>query len=553
MGLFSGIYGLMAGGANLWYGPDETPVDDPANDEALTKAVEKKLNDTKQNVPKSTVQQPCKLRGKKQGGANTPANKPNDKRCNFSGLKITKDDRKYTLLVERDTPADERKICIIAGFKNKPAKVTAELTDFFGPHQCAHVNKKSFNTGSATPKKYPGNSDHKLVIGLTSPTKIKIFPWGYTPYKFPISASRCSHPAEKAIVEVYPDTEAEVTIAYDFGERKTGSDTKTKIETNRLPDQASKPKMRNATQTDTAVTKTEREAGLSLEGSIKYDGQNYKIETAFKSTITTIKKVEKVVTQAVKTIKAIKKDIADASIEDVFESPISFGIKLPKIAFGISGKWEEEEGEPDVTYKGGIKVAADPFIGLKFEWNITDTILQTIPAGAGAKKIIKAMEISLLDLVLSASGEIAGEVELEIAGWKVENVSGKIQGKIPITAELTAIKFKRNIIIIHLSAEVKGGIEGGFFGEIGYDKSENAIQGKAGMLNMVIWYSLSVIPGVAEEDSDENTAATGAAEPVEGDTETGEMEFDYAGKNILYEWEFEDDAIDIFTYKLKDQ
>lgn len=552
MGLFSGLYDLMASGASLWYSPTDAPLDDAANDPALTTAVEKKLNDTKNNVPKATVKQNCKLRGKNKGGGNAPAHKPNDKRCNFASLKITKEGRDFTLLVDKDTPAGERKICIIAGFKNQPAKVTAELTDFFGPHQCAHVNKKTFNTGTATPKKYQ-NTDHKLVIGLTSPTKIKIFPWGFKPYVMPITASRCSHPAERATVEVYPDTEAEVTIAYDLGERKEESNTDTKITTNRLPNQASNPKMRNATQTDTTVTKQKTAGGLSLEGSIKYDGQNYKIETAFKNTITTIKKVDKVVTQAVRSIQAIKKDLADASVEDVFESPIEFGIKLPKIAFGISGKWEEEEGEPDVTYKGGIKVAADPFIGLKFEWNITNTILQSIPAGAVAKKIIEKMEVSLLDLVLSASGEVAGEVELEIAGWKVENVSGKIQGKIPITAELTAIKFERNILIIHLSAEVKGGIEGGFFGEIGYDHSEMAIVANAGMLNCVIWYSVSIIPGIAEEDTDENSAATGESEPQEGDTDSGEYEFDGAGKNILYEWEFEDDAMEIFKYKFKDQ
>lgn len=552
MGLFGGLYDLMAGGASLWYSPTDTPLDDPANDPALTNAVEKKLNDTKSNLPKNSVKQDCKLKGKGKGGANNQQHKPNDKRCNFGSLKITKEGRDFTLLVDKDTPANERKICIIAGFKKKPAKVTAELTNFFGPHQCAHVNKKSFNTGTATPKKYQ-HTDHKLVIGLTSPTKIKIFPWGFKPYVFPITAARCSHPAEKATVEVYPDTEAEVTIAYDLGERKTESDTTTKISSSRLPNQSSQPKMRQATQTDTTVTKQETEGGLSLEGSIKYDGQPYKIETAFKNTITTIKKVETVVTKAVKTIKEIKKEMADANVEDVFESPVGFGIKLPKVAFSISGKWEEEEGEPGVTYKGGIKVAADPFIGLKFEWNITDTILQAIPSGAVAKKIMEKMKLSLLELVVSASGEIAGEVELEIAGWKIENVTGKIQGKIPITAELTAIKFERNIIIIHLSAELKGGIEGGFFGEISYDHSEYAIKASAGMLNCVIWYSISLVPGVAEEDTDENTAATGGALPQEGDTEAGEYESELTGKKILYEWEFEDDAKEIFSYKIKDQ
>jgi hypothetical protein len=552
MGLFGGLYDLMAGGASLWYSPSDTPLDDPANDPALTKTVEQKLNETKANLPKNSVSQTCKLREKGKGGGNNQQHKPNNKRCNFTALKISKEGRDFTLLVDKDTPANERKICIIAGFKKQPAKVTAELTDFYGPHQCAHVNKKSFNTGTATPKKYQ-NLDHKLVIGLTSPTKIKIFPWGFKPYILPITAARCAHPAESATVEVYPDTEAEVTIAYDLGERKTESETTTKIDSKRLSNQASQPKMRLATQTDTTVTKQETEGGLSLEGSIKYDGQPYEIEAAFKNTITTIKKVETVVTKAVKTIKEIKKEMAEANVEDVFESPVGFGIKLPKVAFSISGKWEEEEGEPGVTYKGGIKVAADPFIGLNFEWNITDTILQAIPSGAVAKKIMEKMKLSLLELVVSASGEIAGEVELEIAGWKIENVTGKIQGKIPITAELTAVKFERNIFIIHLSAELKGGIEGGFFGEISYDHSEYTIKASAGMLNCVIWYSVSLVPGVAEEDTDENTAATGGALPKEGDTDDGEYEAELTGKKILHEWEFEDDAIEIFSYKIKEQ
>ncbi len=539
----------MGGGTGYWYSAEDAAIDDPANDAALTEAVTKTLQENKSNAPKGKVEKKCTLKSKSDG-VKASQNKPNDKKCNFSALKITKEDRKFTLTVDKDTPANERKLGIIAGFQNNKAKVTAELVDFYGPHQCAHVNKKTFNTGSFTPKKYPGNTDHKLIIGLTSGTKIKIFPWGYQPLVIPISASRCAHPLEKATIEVYPDTEAEVKIAYDWGEKKTDTSVQREITTNRLSNQARKPNMRKATQTDTTVTKTEREAGLSLEGTLKYDGNDYNIEVAFKRTIETIKKVEKVVTKAVKAIKAIKKDLADAAIEDVFESPVGFGIKLPKVAFGISGKWEEKEGEPEVDYKGVFKVEADPFIGLNFEWNITDTILQTFPAGTGVKKILKALKTSLMELVLSASGEIAGELELEIAGWKIENVSGKIQGKIPITAELTAIKFERNISVIHLSIELKGGIEGGFFGEIGYDHSEKTIVGKAGMLNLVIWYSVMMMPGVAEEDTDENTVAE---DPVEGETTKGELEIEPTGKSTLFELELEEEAKKIFTYKFKEQ
>jgi hypothetical protein len=539
----------MGGGTGYWYSAEEAAIDDPANDAALTEAVAKTLEEKKSNAPKGQVEKKCTLKSKSDG-IKASQNKSNDKKCNFSALKITKNERKFTLVVDRDTPAEERKLSIIAGFQNNKARVTAELVDFYGPHQCAHVNKKTFNTGSFTPKKYPGNTDHRLIVGLTSGTKIKIFPWGYQPLVIPVSASRCSHPSEKATIEVYPDTEAEVKIAYDWGERKKDTSSKREITSKRLNNQASKPNMRKATQTDTNVTKTEREAGLSLEGTLKYDGNDYNIELAFKRTIETIKKVEKVVTKVVKSIKAIKKDLADAAIEDVFESPVGFGIKLPKVAFGISGKWEEKEGKPDVDYKGTFKLEADPFIGLNFEWNVTDTILQTFPAGTGAKKILKALKTSLMELVLSASGEIAGELELEIEGWEIENVSGKIQGKIPITAELTAIKYEGNIFVIHLSAEIKGGIEGGFFGEIGYDHSEKKIECKAGMLNLAIWYSVMIMPGVAEEDTDENTVAE---DPVEGVTTKGELKIEPTGKSTIYELELEEEAIEIFTYKFKEQ
>lgn len=549
MGLFGSLYSLMGGGTGYWYSAEEAAIDDPANDAALTEAVAKTLEEKKSNAPKGQVEKKCTLKSKSDG-IKASQNKSNDKKCNFSALKITKDERKFTLVVDRDTPAEERKLSIIAGFQNNKARVTAELVDFYGPHQCAHVNKKTFNTGSFTPKKYPGNTDHRLIVGLTSGTKIKIFPWGYQPLVIPVSASRCSHPSEKATIEVYPDTEAEVKIAYDWGERKKDTSSKREITSKRLNNQASKPNMRKATQTDTNVTKTEREAGLSLEGTLKYDGNDYNIELAFKRTIETIKKVEKVVTKVVKSIKAIKKDLADAAIEDVFESPVGFGIKLPKVAFGISGKWEEKEGKPDVDYKGTFKLEADPFIGLNFEWNVTDTILQTFPAGTGAKKILKALKTSLMELVLSASGEIAGELELEIEGWEIENVSGKIQGKIPITAELTAIKYEGNIFVIHLSAEIKGGIEGGFFGEIGYDHSEKKIECKAGMLNLAIWYSVMIMPGVAEEDTDENTVAE---DPVEGVTTKGELKIEPTGKSTIYELELEEEAIEIFTYKFKEQ
>ena len=194
------------------------------SDADLTKTVKKDIAKTSANVPPSSAVQPCPL------AKPAPKNDPNNKKCNFTAIKVSKPKRGFDLIVSRSTPDTKRTLGIVAGFKNETAKVSYELQGSAGPCPETHNKKRSFNTGTSSFKILPASTENKLELAVTSSTRIQLFPWGLTPDKYTISGNRCGHLSEKAIIEVYPDTETDVYIGFDFKETKFKTDAQKEVE-----------------------------------------------------------------------------------------------------------------------------------------------------------------------------------------------------------------------------------------------------------------------------------------------------------------------------------
>ena len=213
---------------------------------------------------------------------------------------------------------------------------------------------------------------------------------------------------------------------------------------------------------------------------------------------------------------------------------------------GLGGSWVEESGTPAVNYQGTISVLADPIIGLFFEWNITDTVVQSVPGGFLLENVLHRLKWHLMELVITAGAEVTGTLDIDIIKLKIQNVTGTITGKIPVTAELTAISFDVKVYFAHATIEAKIGVDSGLFISFEYQTQEEVFCCKGGFLNFVVWVSGSVELGLGEEDNDTTSVHSQSQN-------TSESTVDTEGKYTLYEIKFEDSARELFKYSFKQQ
>ncbi len=506
-----------------WYPPPAT------SDADLTKKIKKKNKKDSKKVPPSSAVQPCPYAKK-----NTTKEDTRKKSCTFSALKVSKPKRGFDLIVNPSTPNEKRTLGIVAGFKKVPAKVFFDLEGPAGPCVETHNKKRSFNTGCGTFKILPGSTENKLEIEVTSSTKIQLFPWGLKTDKYTISANRCGHANESATIEVYPDTQTDIFIGWDFGSKTNSTETTTTVQknsgTNQYKKAEAKKGLAHNKTTTTTDQATEVSEGLRIGGTIRYDGEDFIIEAVFKKTIETIKKINEVVKKAQVALEKIKGNKKSSSSTSVFSSPVSMGIKLPVLELHVGGAWTEDAGKPTVTYEGKIKFKGKPLFGLSFAWNITDTVINALPGGPVVAKIKKKLVDGFLELVVKAGLEIHGEIELAIKHHEIENVVGKLQGKIPISAELTVIKFSKDVYFAHATVEYKVGVESGFRVGFSYEAHAKVFKCTGGMLDFIVWWSGGMEFGGAEK---KNKPSKYAEPEVSKGTE---------GKHVLYSVNFEDET-----------
>ncbi len=506
-----------------WYPPPAT------SDAELTKKIKKQNKKNSKKVPPSKGVQACPYAKK-----NVPKEDPKKKSCTFTGLKVSKPKRGFDLIVNASTPPSKRTLGIVAGFKHEPAKVFFDLEGPVGPCHETHNNKRSFNTGSGTFKILHESTENKLALEVTSGTDVKIFPWGLKTDKYTISANRCGHANESATIEVYPDTQTDIFIGWDFGATTFNKETEVKTDKNAGTNQYRKSEAKKGfshTNTTTTTDQTkEVSKGLRVGGTVRYDGQDFIIEAVFKKTIETIKRINEVINKARVALDKIKGGNKPSSMTDVLSSPVSFGMKLPVVELHVGGGWTEDAGEPTVTYEAKIKFKGKPLFGLFFSWNITETVIDSIPGGVVVEKIKKKLMDGFLELVVKAGVEIHGEIELAIKHHEVENVVGKIQGKIPISAELTVIKFSKDVYFAHATVEYKIGVESGFRVGFSYESHAKVFKCTGGMLDFVVWWSGGMEFGGAEKGTKPNKYAH------------AEKSKEIEGKHVLYCVNFEDET-----------
>jgi hypothetical protein len=532
--------------SRYWEDPGNLMCTDPAADPLVTSLVNQDIAKQTKNLPNNTLIQTCPLLLEHKPAEEKK--QPTNTKCTFNTLKISKPNRGFDLVIKSDTPEDKRTLAITSGFTKKPATVFFEID---GP-VCSeiHNSKRSFDTGSSTLKILPESTDNKLAVEVSSASNITIFPWNVVTNKHNISAGRCGHSTESAILEVFPDTEWEFQITWNFGKRERNDKEGNDISQKKAGKTHAEKGIAIEKNTANETIKRNNETGIEIKGKLKYDGKEREIEGSVKSAIETLRKIEGVVTKAHKALSRIRKNKEEAESAALFDSPISLGIKRPNVGFKFEGKWKEDTGKPTVSYLGSLAFVGEPFLGFYFKWNITDTILQSVPAGIVAKRILKRLKTEVLVLELSAGGEVAGEIKAEIgkvqsradADWEFEKMTGKIKPKVPISLELTAISFELDNYFIHGTIKAKVGTESGFVGLIEFDS--NGIVFKAGFLDFVVWCSGTLEGGIGKSDHDENTEAD-----VDGTLTEHKSPKEF--KYILYKVENENETKEFARYPSK--
>ncbi len=531
---------------------DDTPKEGhwvaPApSDPDLTKKIKKEIANATKKVPPSSAVQSCTL-------ADAKAEKEaQDKKCTFTALKISKEERKFDLVVNRSTLPPNRTLEIVAGYKRKPAKVSFILEGPVGPCPETHNQKRSFDSGSGSYKILPASTENKLEVELVSNTLIRLTPWDVELNKYTISGNRCGHGPQSASITVYPDLEFNVSFGWDFAEVLTRTDERVELEQktgNRKAAAANARKGKGILETTTSQKKTTKEElGFVLSGSIKYDGMEKEIDKIFKKTVETVERVNKVGKKAKVALETISGAKEDAAATNAKISPVSMGMRWPVIKLELGGAWVEDAGKPTVSYEGRIKLEGDPFIGFGFEWDITSTVLKAIPGGAVVDVTLKKLKAGLLKLVIKAEAVIAGEVELFIKNKKIDKVVGKVDGKIPISAELTVIKGEVESRFIHASVEYKVGVDTGFRVGLAYSTNEKVLVSTGGMLDFVVWYSGEKKWGFGKKSTTSNPYGqrTTTKTTTTNTTRTSES------RSILYtkEFENEENSYVFFKYDFK--
>lgn len=487
-----------------WYPP-------PAKSDAdLTKKVKKNIAKNTSKVPPSKSVQPCPL------AKPEPKFDPNNKICNYTMFKVSKPKRSFDLIVSRTTPSTQRTYGIVAGFKNVPAKVTVELQGPVGPCNSTHNHKRSFNTGSGTFKILPASTENKLELEVTSSNKIQVLPWGFTPDKYVINANRCGHLSQFSILAVYPDTVTDITLGFNFGEKKSRLDDKTVVSQRGADGQGGLNKKAEGhvksgktwqKTTPNSIDNSETKKGFHFAGSIKYDGKSYAIDVVFNRTIKTLQNISGLVQKAKVTLEDLKKNMAKAAATAAFDNPFDVTIKYPNVDVNFGGSWKEDAGSPSVTYHGHLKVSAKPLIGLSLKWNITATVLQMFPGGIALQKLKKKMVDGFLELYLKAGVEGGGDISLTFENLVVKKVTGKIYVKVPFAAELVLLKADIDVYFIHATVEVKVYVESGFIAEIKYSSETKNIIGDARMDDVVVWLSSYQQFGGKKKSNDKNSYA----------------------------------------------
>ncbi|MES2590337.1 MAG: hypothetical protein V4608_00540 [Bacteroidota bacterium] len=513
--------------------PPKKPINDnwvtPKKDN--TKVVKKEIADNTKNLKSGPTVQSCPLN-------NQPKYNPNNKACNFASLKISKEERNFDLIVNASTPANRRTLEIVAGYDKKPAKTTFLLQGSVGPCPQIHNNKRSFDLASGT-YKILQLTENNLEVNLVSNTLMRLTPWTVQKSKFTISTNRCGHSNETATVVVYPDLELDVFIGWDFGETtwQKGENIEVK-KGNRKGAAANKRKgigLLEKTPTNTKeVTK-----GLAVGGSIKYDGWEYEIEAVFKTTFQTVEKINRLADRVKVALSVIKGYEGNPTST---LSPITLGMIFPVVKLHFGGAWKEQAGKPTVAYEGVIKLGGEPFFGLSFEWNITSTVLKAIPGGGVVDIIKNKLQAGLLDLVLKAKGLIEGEITWIFKyvnnHFDYDRATGKVDAKIPVSAELTAIKGEVNTTFVHASIEYKIGVDCGL--RIGVRYENGSIVCSGAFLNLVIWWSGGTEYGFGSQDTKPNKYG-------------GKSKKEITDKHILYKKELDNEKSEkvFFKYDVK--
>jgi hypothetical protein len=380
-----------------------------------------------------------------------PYTKPKKKQelqCKFETLKISKDGREFDLILNGSEKKDTEKLYeIVAGCKDKLSTVKCSIQGLINT-KGDHKNKIfMFN------KKVVSKSDTKLEFLAAAKNTKWQFPWECAAEIYTVTANSCGK-SITAKIAAYQDLEIELKANINFGEKSSTTVLESEI----------KRKSKNTIGTKETPTE-ETESGLSVSGSIKFDGKTFESKIEFKNTLERIKTIVKTAKSVKKHLKTIKEAADAISISNNIhnKSKDKLTVKYPNIEFGIKCNWEEIEGCYQVDFVHESTIKADPLVGVEFDCDIIGFLLKASPFGIAKNLIEKYLAADVFSLRLKVGGEFAGEYSKKIYRKNKTDISGKLSGKIPYELKATLIKIEEEVIIfcftykisVELSAAVK--------------------------------------------------------------------------------------------------
>lgn len=405
----------------------------------------------------------------------------NDKKCTFNEIKISKEDRKFDLILNGDEKDGNLIYEVITGNKFSKKKIKCNvigLVDSKGDHK----NKVILFNDDFIKK-----NDSELEFFCKSNVMQWQFPSKVEPKPYKITVNTCGKSITANIncyqdLEIYggffwnySNVESSIKESFEAESRKYQTKDKNNKKVGKFEKGVAEKENHNIT--------SEKKA-FGVFGEIKYDGFTVKFETAFKDVIEKIEAISLGFKKIESTFSEIKK-ISDG-LNSVVEKkePNKLEIKLLNLKLGINGKWNEIEGSPLCDYSTTIMFESDPIWSITYDVEIIKYILNIAPAVGIFKQILDSVGIDALSIRIKFGFELKGNFNVDFYRNEKTKVSGEIKLAVPIEvyAILIKIEVDKEIlgtaikVVTELSAKAKSEI----FGSINYETEENVLKCKYG-------------------------------------------------------------------------
>lgn len=327
---------------------------------------------------------------------------------------------KMKLPAAKEAPRPVNVLEIVAGGAADAEKVSAKAS--FASARCAkHGNSVWTVSGPGPARTFTAEAcSLDLAYGEVDIKLHKarwLWPWNEKPAVYKLSPGACHSPADAVLVRVFPAIEPSISFQFE-------------LDTNdRVKSQMAKARAAGFVDTSGAAPSTEWKLGFSAK--LTYGSRVSELGAEMKG------KIEKLAS-----INALVKKAIDRFSECFYRyTGVTLYPVFPKLSLEYSGKFKEIDRTGRVGAEWGLTFKANPLIGITAKIDALKAIisaLKGIPALTALANGLdwlrtKAKEHDqVLDLTLSFSGTISGEIDAKKTAKGPASFKGAVTGKVQV-------------------------------------------------------------------------------------------------------------------------